>query len=230
MIKAIRSKERRSFSKIERDWDIQIPNLLDVQLESFRNFLQTDLEPLKRKNEGLQEVFNSVFPISDAREYFSLEFVRYDLGEPKYSVDECQERDLTYSVPLKATLRLRVREDTEEGHKDKSIIELPVYDGSEKGEKVYNTLTVIGRVIAPNERVPTDAAAGKEALAGLKRWPVTVSYFERDAASSDQVPVYAIKFELYENGISRALVLDYNDFAISGELTSLEIRESKPCN
>jgi hypothetical protein len=111
-----------------------------------------------------------------------------------------------------------------------TILELPVYDGSEKGDKVYNTLTVIGHEIAPNERVPTDASAGKAALAGLKRWPVTVSYFEREAASSDQVPVYAIKFELYENGISRSLVLDYNDFAISGELTSLEIKESKPCN
>ena len=112
---------------------------------------------------------------------------------------------------------------------DKSIIELPVYDGSEKGEKVYNTLTVIGRVIAPNERVPTDAAAGKEALAGLKRWPVTVSYFDKAAKSGEQAPVYAIKFELYENGISRALVLDYNDFAINGELTSLEVRDTKPC-
>jgi hypothetical protein len=112
---------------------------------------------------------------------------------------------------------------------DKSIIELPVYDGSEKGEKVYNTLTVIGRVIAPGERVPTDAAAGKEALAGLKRWPVTVSYFDKASKSGEQAPVYAIKFELYENGVSRALVLDYNDFAINGELTSLELRDSKPC-
>ena len=112
---------------------------------------------------------------------------------------------------------------------DKSIIELPVYDGSEKGEKVYNTLTVIGRVIAPNERVPTDAAAGKAALAGLKRWPVTVSYFDKASKSGEQAPVYAIKFELYENGISRALVLDYNDFAINGDLTSLELRDTKPC-
>jgi hypothetical protein len=111
----------------------------------------------------------------------------------------------------------------------KSIMELPVYDGSDKGEKVYNTLTVIGREIAPNERVPSDAAAGKEALAGLKRWPVTVSYFDKGAKSGDQAPVYAINFELYENGISRALMLDYNDFAISGELTSLEIRDTKPC-
>jgi hypothetical protein len=87
---------------------------------------------------------------------------------------------------------------------------------------------VIGRAIAPGERVPTDAAAGKAELAQMKRWPVTVSYFNRDA-KTDQPPVYAIKFELYENGISSALVLDYNDFAISGELTSLDLRESKPC-
>jgi len=71
----------------------------------------------------------------------------------------------------------------------KNILELPVYDGSEKGEKVYDTLTVIGAEIAPNERVPNDAAAGKQALAGLKRWPVTVSYFDKTARSSDQAPV-----------------------------------------
>ncbi len=142
-MKPIRGKERRSFSKIDRDWDIQIPNLLDVQLDSFRNFLQVEVDPQKRKNEGLQEVFQSVFPISDPREFFSLEFVRYDLGEPKYAVDECQERDLTFSVPLKATLRLRVREDTEEGRKDKSIIEQEVYLGelpiiTDKGTFIIN--------------------------------------------------------------------------------------------
>jgi hypothetical protein len=111
---------------------------------------------------------------------------------------------------------------------EKSILELPVYDGSEKGDKVFNTLSVIGRAIAAGERAPTDAAAGKVELAEMKRWPVTVSYFDR-AARSDQPPVYAIKFELYENGISRALVLDYNDFAISGDLVSLDLRENKPC-
>jgi hypothetical protein len=110
----------------------------------------------------------------------------------------------------------------------KNILELPVYDGSEKGEKVYDTLTVIGAEIAP-ERVPNDAAAGKQALAGLKRWPVTVSYFDKTARSSDQAPVYAIKFEVYENGVSRALMLDYNDFAISGELTAIELRDTAPC-
>ena len=142
-VKNQRAKDRRSFSKIDREWDLQIPNLLDVQLDSFRSFLQAETDPAKRRNEGLQEVFTSVFPISDPRETFSLEFVRYDLGEPKYSVDECQERDLTFSVPLKATLRLRVREDSEEGKKDKSIIEQEVYLGelpviTDKGTFIIN--------------------------------------------------------------------------------------------
>ena len=121
-----------------------------------------------------------------------------------------------------------IRRIIEAAREDKNILELPVYDGSEKGEKVYNTLTVIGPAIAPNERVPADAAAREPALAGLKRWPVTVSYFDR-TGRDDQAPVYSIRFEVYENGISRALMLDYNDFAISGELTSIELKNSTPC-
>jgi hypothetical protein len=122
-----------------------------------------------------------------------------------------------------------VRRIIDAAREGKSVLEFPVYDGSETGEKVYNTLTVIGRAIAPDERVPTDAAAGQQALAGLKRWPVTVSYFDKAGKSGEQVPVYSISFELYENGISRALVLDYNEFSISGELKTLEIKDSKPC-
>jgi hypothetical protein len=112
----------------------------------------------------------------------------------------------------------------------KSILELPVYDGSENGEKVYNTMTIIGREIAPGDRPPTDAAAGQAALAKLKRWPVTVSYFDRnDTARAEQTPVYALSFELYENGISRALALDYNDFVVGGEMTKLEIKDAPEC-
>jgi hypothetical protein len=122
-----------------------------------------------------------------------------------------------------------VRRIIDAAREGKSVLEFPIYDGSETGEKVYNTLTVIGRAIAPDERAPTDAAAGQQALVGLKRWPVTVSYFDKAAKSGEQVPVYSISFELYENGISRALVLDYNEFSISGELKTLEIKDSKPC-
>jgi hypothetical protein len=145
---------------------------------------------------------------------------------------------VTLTKPKEATLGLEpaivfptehVRKIIEAARAGKTILEFPVYDGSESGRKVYNTLSVIGRMIAPDERVPTDAAAAQAALAGLKRWPVTVSYFDRSSKTGEQMPVYAISFELYENGISRALLLDYNDFSIRGALTSLEVRETKPC-
>ena len=72
--------------------------------------------------------------------------------------------------------------------------------------------------------------AGQPALAGLKRWPVTISYFDKSKQGGEQTPVYAIGFELYENGISRALKLDYNDFVISGELSTLDIKDAPPCD
>jgi DNA-directed RNA polymerase subunit beta len=125
----LNGSNRRSYSKIEEKWDIEIPNLLDVQLQSFRGFLQADVPPEERRNEGLQEVFTSVFPITDTREMFSLEFVSFNIGDPKYSVEECQERDLTFSAPLKCTLRLRIREVEEGQKRDKEIIEQEVYLG-----------------------------------------------------------------------------------------------------
>jgi EipB-like len=113
----------------------------------------------------------------------------------------------------------------------KTLLQLVVYDGSDNGEKLYDTLTVIGRAIAPGEPGPADATAGQAAFAGLTRWPVTISYFDRTTAGNagEQTPVYAINFELYENGVSRALMLDYGDFVLSGEMTSLEMKEVKPC-
>ncbi len=133
----------RSFSKLSERWNIPIPNLLDVQLRSFHSFLQVDVPPEQRKNEGLQEVFQSVFPITDAREMFSLEFMAYQIGEPKYSVEECQERDLTFAVPLKVKLRLRVKEEVEDQKVERGITESDVYLGelpmiTEKGTFIIN--------------------------------------------------------------------------------------------
>ena len=116
-------------------------------------------------------------------------------------------------------------------HAGQNILSFPVYDGSETGEKVFNTLTVIGQKLAPGDRKHDDAAAGEQKLAGVPRWPVTISYFAQKKAenTSEQTPDYSIGFELYENGVSRALTLDYNDFIVTGKLSSLEFKESKPC-
>jgi hypothetical protein len=113
----------------------------------------------------------------------------------------------------------------------KHILHFPVYDGSETGDKVFDTLTVIGQKLAPGERKHDDAAANEPQLATVPRWPVTISYFQRNGKSDsgEQTPDYSIGFELYENGISRALTLDYNDFVVSGTLTSLKFKKSKPC-
>src|SRR5690348_6891529 len=112
-----------------------------------------------------------------------------------------------------------------------SVLNFPVYDGSETGDKVFDTLTVIGHEIAPGERNHDDAAVTEPKLASVPRWPVTVSYFERGKAetNSEQTPAYAISFELYANGISRALALDYNNFVINGKLASIDIKDTKPC-
>jgi len=105
-----------------------------------------------------------------------------------------------------------------------------VFDGSESGDKVFSTLAVIGNVIGPGEKLPDDAAAGNPALAGLKRWPVTISYFELGSAKTgEQTPAYSIGFELYENGVSRALALDYGDFVVSGVMSQLELKEATSC-
>jgi hypothetical protein len=121
----------------------------------------------------------------------------------------------------------RIIEAAEAG---KSLLELSVFDGSESGEKVFSTLAVIGRVINPGEKLPDDAAAGNATLAGLRRWPVNISYFDRDnPKAGEQTPSYAIGFELYENGVSRALSLNYGDFIVAGTMSSFELRDAAAC-
>jgi EipB-like len=117
----------------------------------------------------------------------------------------------------------------------KSVLELMVYDGSDNGEKVYNTLSVIGQPIPGDRTVAApDPSTASDAMKSLTRWPVTVSYYDRDAQAKDgeQTPVYAMSFELFENGVSRALMLDYNDFVISGAMGKFDVKDvkdSKPC-
>jgi DNA-directed RNA polymerase subunit beta len=107
-----------------------MPNLLDVQLRSFEKLVQTDVDLEHQWDFGLDRVFAEIFPISDVNENFTLEYVTASLGEPKYSVEECIERDMTYAAPLKATLRLIVWEELEDGERRPGdIIEKEVYLG-----------------------------------------------------------------------------------------------------
>jgi hypothetical protein len=114
----------------------------------------------------------------------------------------------------------------------KSLLELTVYDGSDNGQKVYNTLSVIGQPVKGDKNgAAIDPSTTNDQMKALTRWPVTVSYYDRDSKSreGEQTPVYAMSFELFENGVSRALVLDYNDFVIAGALGKFDVKDARPC-
>jgi hypothetical protein len=127
----------------------------------------------------------------------------------------------------------QIRRIIEAAREGKSLLELTVYDGSENGEKIYNTLTVIGKPIPGDRGIgEPDASTTSDMMKTLTRWPITVSYFDRDAKTKEgeETPIYAMSFELYENGVSRSLVLDYNDFVIAGAMGKFDVHDAKPCN
>ncbi|EWY41814.1 DNA-directed RNA polymerase subunit beta [Skermanella stibiiresistens SB22] len=107
-----RKRVRMSFGRIPEV--TRMPNLIEVQRSSYDHFLQMDVPPERRGNVGLQEVFRSVFPIKDFSDRAVLDFVKYELEQPKYDVEECQQRGMTFAAPLKVTLRLSVFDVEEE--------------------------------------------------------------------------------------------------------------------
>ncbi|MCC7302187.1 MAG: DNA-directed RNA polymerase subunit beta [Bacteroidia bacterium] len=117
--------QRVNFAKTKSLLDY--PDFLDIQLKSFRDFFQLETTPENRQNEGLFRVFSENFPISDARNNFVLEFLDYFIDPPRYTIDECLERGLTYSVPLKAKLKLYC---TDPEHEDFETIVQDVYLGT----------------------------------------------------------------------------------------------------
>jgi DNA-directed RNA polymerase subunit beta len=118
---------RKNFSKIPAI--LEIPNLIEIQKQSFERFLQTQIEPEKRENTGLQAVFNSIFPIKDFNDTASLEFVGYVLEQPKYDVQECLQRGMTYAAPFKVTIRLVAWDDAEGAQTIRDVKEQEVYFG-----------------------------------------------------------------------------------------------------
>ncbi|MDE6328854.1 MAG: DNA-directed RNA polymerase subunit beta [Duncaniella sp.] len=131
-------KPRVNFATVKNP--LPYPDFLEVQLKSFQDFLQLDTPPEKRKNEGLFKVFAENFPIADTRNNFVLEFLDYYIDPPRYTIDECLERGLTYSVPLKAKLKLYC---TDPDHEDFDTVIQDVYLGpipymTDKGTFVIN--------------------------------------------------------------------------------------------
>jgi DNA-directed RNA polymerase subunit beta len=130
--------ERISFASITEQMDY--PDFLDIQLKSFRNFFQLNSIQEQRKKEGLYKVFSENYPITDTRNNFVLEFLDYNIDPPRYTIDECLERGLTYSVPLKAKLKLYC---TDPEHEDFDTVIQEVYLGvvpymTERGTFVIN--------------------------------------------------------------------------------------------
>ena len=126
----ILNKVRKSFAKIGEV--VEKPHLIEMQRQSYDKFLQVDVDPDERRESGLQAIFKSIFPIEDFNGVCSLEFVRYTFGEPKYTVEECVERGMTFEVPVKITVRL-VSYDIDEATGAKTIRDIKeqaVYLGS----------------------------------------------------------------------------------------------------
>ena len=135
---SVSNQKRISFARVKNPFPY--PDFLEVQIQSFRDFLQIDTPTEKRKNEGLYNVFSENFPIADTRNSFVLEFLDYFIDPPRYTIDECLERGLTYSVPLKAKLKLYC---TDPDHVDFPTEVQNVYMGeipymTEKGTFVIN--------------------------------------------------------------------------------------------
>ncbi|MDE0151603.1 MAG: DNA-directed RNA polymerase subunit beta [Bdellovibrionales bacterium] len=171
-IVASKLKLRKSFGKVKGDF--HIPNLIELQKKSYEKFLQKDVDPAKRNNQGLQAVFNSVFPISDYKQTVSLEFVKYTLQHPKYDVDECRQRKMTFASPLRTTLRLVVF-DVKEGNEERvvrDVKEQEVYLGevplmTESGSFIVNgTERVIVSQLHRSPGVFFDHDGGKSNTSG----------------------------------------------------------------
>lgn len=106
-------------------------------------------------------------------------------------------------------------------------MEVKVFDGSEDGRKVYDTLAIIGNRVAPGPSDPMEESLRRTAMADMPRWPVTLSYFAQ--GQGERTPVYVLAFDLYDNGVSGRLKLDYGEFALKGDLSSIDLPAAKEC-
>jgi hypothetical protein len=136
-------------------------------------------------------------------------------GETRFGADV-----LFPSAQLKAVIRA--------ARAGQATFNSPLFDGSDDGKQVYETLTVIGRRIAGGPSATLEKSLQKPAFDNVARWPVTISYFKRGAAEA--TPSYIVSFELFENGVTRAVKLDYGEFVLKGDFTSLDLLPVTACD
>lgn len=147
------------------------------------------------------------------------EAVKVKLSQPSHA-----ELNLSGQVLFPTQHSLALIQTAQAG---RGLFQARVYDGSEKGQKVYETTAFIGNKVEPGADAELEAAAKDNGLGKLASWPMSIGYFE--PKNDDLTPSYQIDFRLYENGVSRELLIDYGDFTIHGTLTALEYLKSPDC-
>src|SRR5438128_1808431 len=184
----MRTPEVRDFSK--RGEALPIPNLIDVQLESYARFLQKEVEPAKRKSEGLEALLREVFPIESYDGNLRLEYISYDLSEARYTTDECRALRLTYGMPFRIQVRLK-RKDKDEVMEDSIYLgEIPIMIGG--GEFIINGAE---RVIvnqlhrSPGVDFLVEVQEGDRPLHGCRVIPERGSWIECSVTKKDALAV-----------------------------------------
>jgi hypothetical protein len=135
-----------------------------------------------------------------------------------------QKQDLNAEVLFPTEHLKRV---LEAARREQTTFSVSVFDGSDDGKKIYDTLTIIGKKIAAGMVEGLEKAAQSEPMIKSARWPVSISYFEK--GEGERTPLYVLSFDLYENGVSRNLKLDYSDFSLKGEMTQLSFLPASSC-
>jgi hypothetical protein len=193
------------------------PNTLDIQTATYET---GDGRSMHFKSTSLRQGMVKDGEVDGDARITPQGTLNVDLKQPKRTAFEAPGETVFPTEHLKRLIEAGRRGDT--------TLSVRVYDGSNKGDKVYDTLGLIGRRIEPGAaQASLEEPVRKDNLAAMARWPITISYFEEGKA--DRTPVYTISFELYENGISRDLKLDYGDFVLRGELKSLDLQAPSPC-
>src|SRR5205809_6664104 len=181
-------REVRDFSKIGDA--MPIPNLIHVQLSAYQRFLQKDVEPAKRKNEGLETLLREVFPIESYDQNLKLEYVSYDLSEPRYTTDECRALRLTYGMPFRIQVKLH-RKDKDEVMEDSIYLgEIPIMIGG--GEFIINGAERV--IVSQLHRSPgvdflVEVQEGDRPLHGCRVIPERGSWIEASVTKKDVLAV-----------------------------------------